>query len=327
MSPAGVRLSGTQQEACHPIAGRRLAIARASGDRFSSHRGGSPSPPVKPDRIPRVPSQREPAFNAPAAVLWLIAAFVAAHAWRSLLSEGADIDVLLRFAFIPARYDPASRFAADMLGGDGAKVWTFLTYAFLHGDWVHLTVNSVWMLAFGSAVAWRFGAPRFLLFSAITAVAGAATHLALHFGEPAPVVGASAAISGQMAAASRFIFEAGGPLGAFRQNGRGAFLAPAEPFGRAVRRPQMIVFLLIWFGMNIVFGLSGLPIGEEGATVAWEAHIGGFLAGLVLFPLFDPVPRSRGRHPNDVWGDGLHERGSDPHDGEIGAADRSTQDR
>lgn len=274
-----------------------------------------------------MPSQREPAFNAPGAVLWLLAIFAAVHVARSFIGESADIDVLLRFAFIPARYDEASRYASDMLGGDGAKVWTFLTYAFLHGDWAHLLVNSVWMLAFGSAVAWRFGAGRFLLFSGLTAVAGAATHLALHFGEPAPVVGASAAISAHMAAATRFIFEAGGPLGAFRRNGRAAFMAPAEPLGRAVRRPQVIVFLFAWFGMNILFGLSGVPIGEEGATVAWEAHIGGFLAGLALFPLFDPVRRAGPSHPNDVWDDGLHDRGGRPHDGETGAADRSPQDR
>lgn len=274
-----------------------------------------------------MPSQREPAFNAPSAVLWLLAIFAAVHVARSFISESADIDVLLRFAFIPARFDAASRFAADMLGGEGAKVWTFVTYAFLHGDWTHLLVNSVWMLAFGSAVAWRFGTGRFLLFSAITAAAGAATHLAFHFGTPAPVVGASAAISGHMAAAARFIFEAGGPLGAFRQNGRGAFMAPAEPLGRAIRRPQVIVFLAVWFGMNILFGLSGVPIGEEGATVAWEAHIGGFLAGLALFPLFDPVRGGGPSHPNDVWRDDLHEGDGRPHDGGTGAADRSPQDR
>ena len=275
-----------------------------------------------------VPSQREPAFNAPAAVLWLIAIFLAVHVARSFLSESADIDVLLRFSFIPARYDPASPYAADFLGGDAAKVWTFVTYAFLHGDWMHLAVNSIWLLAFGSAVAWRFGSARFLVFSALTAAAAAATHLAFHFGTPGPVVGASGAISAHMAAAMRFIFEAGGPLSAFRRNGKGAFLAPAEPLSRALRRPQVIVFLLAWFGMNILFGLSGVPLaGEENANVAWEAHIGGFLAGLILFPLFDPV-RGRGpSHPNDVWDDGLREEAGRPHDGDTGAAERSPQDR
>jgi membrane associated rhomboid family serine protease len=259
-------------------------------------------------------------------VIAAIAAFVAIHVARSLIGEDADIALLLRFAFIPARYDAASPYVADLLGGEGAKAWTFVSYAFLHGDWMHLAVNSVWMLAFGSALAWRFGTARFLLFSALTAAAGAATHLALHFGAPSPMIGASAAISGQMAAATRFIFEVGGPLGAFRQTGRGAFAAPAEPFARAIRRPQMVVFLIAWFGMNLLFGLGAVAIGADGAQIAWEAHIGGFLAGLALFPLFDPVrtPSSRdggaGRTGDRrSWDDALRGDGERPHDDGTGA--------
>jgi membrane associated rhomboid family serine protease len=47
----------------------------------------------------------------------------------------------------------------------------------------------------------------------------------------------------------------------------------------------------VWFGVNIIFGLGSISVGAEGATVAWQAHIGGFIAGLMLFSLFDPVPR------------------------------------
>jgi membrane associated rhomboid family serine protease len=48
----------------------------------------------------------------------------------------------------------------------------------------------------------------------------------------------------------------------------------------------------VWFGVNIVFGVGSIAIGADGASVAWQAHIGGFLAGLMLFSLFDPVPRA-----------------------------------
>jgi membrane associated rhomboid family serine protease len=51
----------------------------------------------------------------------------------------------------------------------------------------------------------------------------------------------------------------------------------------------VLAFLAIWFGVNIVFGVGSIAVGMEGATVAWQAHIGGFLAGLLLFSLFDPV--------------------------------------
>ncbi|GLK55838.1 membrane associated rhomboid family serine protease [Methylopila capsulata] len=260
----------------------------------------------------RPDNRRERAFNAPAVVIATIALFGAIHLWRVFLSEDADIAVLLRFAFIPARYDPASPYLPGMLGGEGAKLWTFLTYALLHGDWTHLLVNSVAMLAFGSAVAWRFGPLRFLFFSALCAIGGAAAYLALHLDEPQPVSGASAAISGQMAAAMRFMFEAGGPLGAFRRRGRLAFSAPAVPLAPALRNPQVLIFLLAWFGTNIVFGLGGMAIAGETAAIAWEAHIGGFLTGLVLFPLFDPkVARFRDRADASV---ALPSRPPAPHD-------------
>ena len=220
----------------------------------------------------------------------LSGALVLLHAVRWFVSEETEIQILLWLAFIPARYD-STLIPLPLPGGAAADAWTFVTYAFLHGDAVHLVVNLVWFLAFGSAVAWRFGALRFTVFFAVTAAAGAAAHLVTHFGEFVPLVGASAAISGAMAAALRFAFEAGGPLGYFRDGGRSAFFVPAAPLLQALRNPQVLVFLAIWFFLNLGFGLGDVAgdLGGEG-TIAWQAHIGGFLAGLLLFPLFDPVP-------------------------------------
>ena len=155
----------------------------------------------------------------------------------SFLSDEAYTEALLLFSFLPARYDHAwcSRWPGP--GGAAADVWTFVTYAFLHGDWVHLGINAIWLLAFGSAVAWRFGPLRFLAFSAICAAAGAALHLAFHWGEMLPVIGASAALSGHMAAAIRFMFQPGAPLGLFRVGGKAAFRVPAHRPARGARRP------------------------------------------------------------------------------------------
>ena len=55
---------------------------------------------------------------------------------------------------------------------------------------------------------------------------------------------------------------------------------------------RVLGFLAVWFGVNIIFGVGSIAIGAEGGSVAWQAHIGGFFAGLVLFSLFDPVPRA-----------------------------------
>lgn len=222
----------------------------------------------------------------------LSAAMALVHGVRAFLSDKTDLETLLWLAFLPLRYDSSLRVRIPLPGGDAADVWTFVTYAFLHGDVTHLIVNLVWFLAFGSAVAWRFGAVRFAIFFAVTAAAGALAHLITNYGTVAPLVGASAAISGMMAAALRFAFEEGGPLGMFRGRGEAAFQVPAATLLAAFKNRQVLIFTGIWFFMNIAFGLGSIPfLGEN--TVAWEAHFGGFFAGLFLFPLFDPVGQKR----------------------------------
>jgi membrane associated rhomboid family serine protease len=216
-----------------------------------------------------------------------------------LLTNDQDIDVLLTFAFIPVRYDTSAVLGGVLPGGFGAEVWTFVTYSLLHASWTHLGVNAIWFLPFGSAVARRFGTSRFLLFYAVTAAAGAAMHLATHAGEQYPMIGASAAISGTMAAAMRFAFQHGGPLGMLRGEDDDAYRVPALRLSGVLRDSRVLLFLIVWFGMNIVFGLISLPIGGNDQPVAWQAHIGGFLAGLLLFSWFDPV---RHTPPADDFG-------------------------
>lgn len=231
-----------------------------------------------------------PIFNLPPVISAISVALVGIHVVRALVDTETDLQFLLWLAFIPARYDSSLALRLPLPGGEAADVWTFVTYALLHGDAMHLIVNLVWFLAFGSAVAWRFGTVRFAIFFAVTAAAGALAHLVTNFGEFVPLVGASAAISGAMAGALRFAFEAGGPLGYFRDGSHRAFFVPAAPLSVALRNPQVLVFLGIWFFLNLGFGLGSVDLGANG-SIAWQAHIGGFLAGLLLFPLFDPVPQ------------------------------------
>ena len=233
----------------------------------------------------------EPIFNVPAIVLTIIGIFVLVRAGEELLlSNEEDIAFLYYFAFIPARYDRSLLPPGSFPGGVGAEIWTFVTYAFLHGDITHLAMNSVWFLPFGSAVARRFGSLRFTGFFVATAAAGALLHLVTHRGELMPMIGASAAVSGFMAGAIRFAFQQGGPLTMFRDEEPAAYLVPAAPLPFALRDPRILIFLLAWFGLNLLFGIGSIgPPGSE-QTIAWQAHIGGFVAGLLLFSLFDPVP-------------------------------------
>jgi membrane associated rhomboid family serine protease len=228
---------------------------------------------------------REPIFNIPAVVTATIAILVVVHLVRVwLLDPRTDLQFLLLFSFIPARYDSAQLAQGILPGGWGADIWTFVTYALIHGDITHLGLNGIWLLAFGSAVARRFRAVRFLIFFAITAAAGAGVHLLTHAEEFWPMVGASAAISGYMAAAIRFVFQAGGPLGLLRADREGDYLHPASPLLVTLRNPRVLIFLGVWFALNLLFGLGSVSLGAGEAGIAWEAHIGGFLAGLLLFP-------------------------------------------
>jgi membrane associated rhomboid family serine protease len=239
-------------------------------------------------------------LNVPPVVTLTIAAMGLVHAFRAfVLTPRGDIQFLLLFSFIPARYDPTLLTQVDAPGSWGARAWTFVTYAFIHGDITHLGLNTVWLLAFGSAVARRFGAPRFLAFFVVTAAAGAALHLITHLGEFWPMVGASAAISGFMAAAIRFVFQAGGPLGLLGGSRNRGYATPAAPLFVTLRDPRVLAFLAVWFGLNILFGLGSLSLTDDQQSVAWQAHIGGFVAGLLLFPLFDPVPAAGHRARDD----------------------------
>jgi membrane associated rhomboid family serine protease len=232
----------------------------------------------------------EPMFNVPPAVIATLAVFAVVHAVRELiLSPPAAIEFLLLFAFIPARYDMTVLPHGVIPGGWAADVWTFVSYSLIHGNLLHLGLNAVWLLPFGSAVARRFGSLRYLGFFAVTAAAGAATHLATHIGELTPMVGASAAISGYMAASIRFVFHRAGPLGLLRGRDPLAYRVPAIPLTAALRDFRVVVFVAVWFGLNLVFGAGSVAIGVGEASVAWQAHVGGFVAGLIVFSVFDPV--------------------------------------
>jgi membrane associated rhomboid family serine protease len=244
------------------------------------------------DTSPELPARnpREPILTLPPALTTYILLLAVIHL-RVLLPpewENWTIDV---FGFIPKRYDSA---LVDLTfpGGAGAKVWTFITYSLLHANLTHLGFNVLWLLPFGSALARRFGAFRFFLFMVVTAAAGALAHLVTHEHAVAPMIGASASVSGTMAAAIRFAFVKGSFLSFNRGDAEAAAKVPALSLSHALRNPRVLAFLAVWFAVNLIFGIASIAIGADSASVAWQAHIGGFFAGLLLFSLFDPVPRT-----------------------------------
>jgi membrane associated rhomboid family serine protease len=253
----------------------------------------SPPEEFPPETLPEpAPPAREPLLTLPGALTAYIVLLAVIHL-HVLLPRDLENWVIDVFGFIPKRYD-STLLVGGIPGGEGAKVWTFVTYSLLHANLTHIGFNVLWLLPFGSALARRFGALRFFVFMAVTAAAGALAYLLTNEHGLDAMIGASASVSGAMAAAIRFAFVRGSFLSFDRSNANAAAKVPAQPLWRALRDRRVLSFLAIWFGVNIVFGLGSIGIGTEGVNVAWQAHIGGFLAGLLLFSLFDPVPRTAG---------------------------------
>jgi len=224
------------------------------------------------------PPAREPVFNLPAIVIAFIAACVAVHLLRAFaLSQDQDLSLLLRFAFWPIRYS----------GGYDLDVYAFVSpvsYSLLHGSAVHLGVNMIWLAAFGSPLAARIGAVRFVLFWIATTLGAVALHYALYSQSAVPLVGASGAISGMMGAAARFAFRID------RSRGKGAFSGRILSIPEVLRTRQTVTFLAVWMVVNVVAGLGFGTPGME-SQIAWEAHIGGFLIGFLGLRLFDRPSR------------------------------------
>ncbi len=200
------------------------------------------------------PPARQPILNVPPITKALLIVNVAVHVLRLLLPAHLDDALVSTFAFIPARYT-----LADGLG------WPALvdpiTYQFLHANFIHLGVNMLALLAFGSGVERRIGGWRMLVFFLVCGVVSALAHLAAYPSTPEPIVGASGAISGLFGGVLRFQFGA----------------APG-------RRRGLWPIIILWIAVNFVVGQTGMP-GADSAPIAWVAHLGGFLAGLLLFDL------------------------------------------
>ncbi len=232
-------------------------------------------------------SRHEPMFNVPGSVLAVIGLLVAVQIVRVSLPEAWDAWLTVALAFVPARY---AGYANEIPGGATASVTSFLTYAVVHADFFHLAINSAWLIAFGGAVANRIGAVRFLLFSAFCAIAGAAGFLAVNPGLVAPMIGASGAVSGLMGGTMRFLFSALDTNG-LRDLRENPTRIPIMPLGRALTDKRVLLVTGAFLLANIlaVFGLGGVSAGG----IAWEAHLGGYFAGLLSFGFFAPAPTVR----------------------------------
>ncbi len=218
-----------------------------------------------------------PAFNIPKSVLVVCILIIAIHAaLTELVSRDTYGWVLGVFSFIPLAYDIPTNNLLHPL----SPYWSPVTYGLLHADWMHVGVNVMWFVAFGSPLARRFSSLKFLIFLVLATSAGALAHYVFHMGGTVPVVGASGAVSACMGASIRFAFTPG------RMRGD-ATNAPALSLLQSLSNRGTMIFVGIWFAVNWLFGSGVVPIpGFEGG-IAWEAHMGGFLFGWLGFGWFD----------------------------------------
>lgn len=218
------------------------------------------------------PKERQPIFQIPAIVVGMIVLLLGIQAWQRFVPGASGPEIMFRFGFVPARYSPGFWLGGTLLD----KIIPFFTYMFLHADWNHVIVNCVWLLPFGSLAARRYGSAVFLLLFVICGVAGVVLHLALNFTSTSPVIGASASVSGLMGASFRAPSRPGEPL---------------EPLWSK----RVLLWSASWIALNIFAGLTGFGTGPGVHMVAWEAHIGGYFAGLLLVGPLDAWHRKR--HP------------------------------
>ena len=185
-------------------------------------------------------------------------------------------DMLHRFTYVyglvPARYTEPR--IADYFS-TGHQIFSFLSFMFLHGGFLHLIGNMWTLYIFGDNVEDRLGHIRYLLFYLLCGLASGLSHLFLNLHSNIPTIGASGAIAGVM-----------GAYFVLYPHAKILTLIPIFVFIHFVQLPAY-VFLGIWLLFQF---LSAAGTAAESAGIAWWAHIGGFVFGVVFLKLFQLIP-------------------------------------
>ncbi|MBV9296835.1 MAG: rhomboid family intramembrane serine protease [Acidobacteriaceae bacterium] len=196
--------------------------------------------------------------STPVTTLLIIAANVFCFLFETVQPGYMQSSILAHYALVPDRLHPTA----------------LITSMFLHGGWLHLIGNMWFLWVFGSHIEDAIGSAKFLLFYLICGIASGGVQLITNLGSPIPTIGASGAIAGVM----------------------GAFLM-LYPRARVLTLIFIIFFittidipaafmLIYWFAIQLLSGLSSINSLSDAGGVAWFAHVGGFLSGILLVRIF-----------------------------------------
>jgi membrane associated rhomboid family serine protease len=182
------------------------------------------------------------------------------------------------YGLVPARF-------VDWPGNplDPARFLPLFTSMFWHGGWLHLFGNMLYLWIFGDNVEDRLGHGRYLFFYLACGLGAALTQIALSPASAVPTVGASGAIAGVL----------GAYLVSFPRS-RVLTLIPIIIIPWFVEIPA-VVYLVLWFAVQLLSGVASLHLPASAGGIAWWAHIGGFIAGIVGVLILAPATRRRAR--------------------------------
>jgi membrane associated rhomboid family serine protease len=203
--------------------------------------------------------------HAPLMTVLLIAVNAAIFVWEARMPPAQLEQLVFACGMIPARY-PLPAGDCDYL--------PFLTSMFLHGGWLH-ALSNLWVLwIFGDNVEDRMGATRFLGFYLLCGLLAGALHWVTNPESRVPTIGASGAIAGVM-----------GAYFVLYPRAKVVMLVPIFFWPFFFEIPA-VLFLGFWFVTQFFSGTLALGAGETAGGVAWWAHVGGFVAGILLLPFF-----------------------------------------
>ena len=229
------------------------------------------------------PHERQPVFLLPGIVAVIGGLLLAIHFAATLLDPRLAQQLTLWFGYIPLRIVAGFENPPDWV----PLLWTPFTHALLHANWEHVLINTAWFAIFATPVARRYGARPTLVIFLVSAAAGALAFTITSLYDGTFLVGASGGVAGLTGAAVRFIFQ---PVVVATDPETGERIALGRrlaSMSELLANPRSRFFTLVWVILNAAVPLLPAFTGGGTIAVAWQAHLGGFFAGLLLVPFFE----------------------------------------